>query len=49
MVVKIEPFRNEHLLIQEERKGLANTDNKDSLNPDVMQEVVGPMERVTVI
>ena len=37
MVVKIETFRmNEHLLIQEKRKGLANTDNQDSLNPDVM-------------
>ena len=37
MVVKIEIFRmNEHLPIQEERKGLANTDDQDSLYPDVM-------------
>ena len=40
---------NEHLLIQEKRKGLANIDNQDSLYPDVMQEVVGSMEGVTVI
>ena len=37
MVVELETFRmNEDLLIQEQRKGLANTDNQDSLNPGVM-------------
>ena len=37
MVVELETFRmNEDLLIQEERKGLTNTDNQESLNPDVM-------------
>ena len=37
MVVELETFRmNEHLLIEEKRKGLAGTDNQDSLNPDVM-------------
>ena len=50
MVVKIETFSmNKHLLIQEKRKGLADTDNQDSLNPDVMKEVVGSMEGVAVI